>query len=758
MRGAPHRSDAGMAPQPLPSTDTQAPPIDGATAMPQGDPGTPAPEHDLAALFRLSNLSDLLETYLERPQLDIVHRAYLFGARAHSGQLRKTGESYICHPLDVAHMLAEMHLDVDSIVAALLHDVIEDTRVTKKELAAEFGDEVAELVDGVSKLTKMELENPDEAQAENFRKMMMAMVRDLRVILIKLADRLHNMRTLSVMAPAKRRRIARETLDIYVPIANRLGMNTIRLELEDLGFAALYPMRYRVIQDAVRKARGNRREVMQRLETAIKERLRHEELNARVVGREKHLYSIYRKMTSKGLSLAEVLDVYAIRIIVEGVETCYRVLGIVHNLFKPLPGKFKDYIAIPKSNGYQSLHTVLFGPPGVPIEIQIRTEDMNKVAEAGVAAHWLYKSSRDTGNTAHARAREWLQSLLEMQRASGDPVEFLENVKIDLFPDEVYVFTPKGQIMELPRGATAVDFAYAVHSDIGNSCAAVKINRRMMPLSTPLQNGQTIEIITSPVGRPNPAWLNFVVTAKARSSIRNFLKNLTREDAVQLGRYLLERALGDLGSNLGQIDAATMTEALAEFRVGTLDALCEQIGLGQRPAVLVARRLHPEGEAAREASSPAESRSDEESTPLSIKGSEGTVISFAKCCHPLPGDRILGFLTAGRGLVIHNQQCRNVAEFRKKPDKWVQVEWASGLAEQFATEIHVEINNQRGALATVAAAISELESNIEDVKTKERDGLHTTLQFVLMVHDRVHLARILRRLRAIPSVHRIARV
>jgi ppGpp synthetase/RelA/SpoT-type nucleotidyltranferase len=419
VRGAPHRSDAGMAPQPLPSTDTQAPPIDGATAMPQGDPGTPAPEHDLAALFRLSNLSDLLETYLERPQLDIVHRAYLFGARAHSGQLRKTGESYICHPLDVAHMLAEMHLDVDSIVAALLHDVIEDTRVTKKELAAEFGDEVAELVDGVSKLTKMELENPDEAQAENFRKMMMAMVRDLRVILIKLADRLHNMRTLSVMAPAKRRRIARETLDIYVPIANRLGMNTIRLELEDLGFAALYPMRYRVIQDAVRKARGNRREVMQRLETAIKERLRHEELNARVVGREKHLYSIYRKMTTKGLSLAEVLDVYAIRIIVEGVETCYRVLGIVHNLFKPLPGKFKDYIAIPKSNGYQSLHTVLFGPPGVPIEIQIRTEDMNKVAEAGVAAHWLYKSSRDTGNTAHARAREWLQSLLEMQRASA---------------------------------------------------------------------------------------------------------------------------------------------------------------------------------------------------------------------------------------------------------------------------------------------------------------------------------------------------
>ena len=742
-----------MAPPPLPSPETLTPPPAGGVIPPQAAPNALDPEHDLAALFRLSNLSDTLETYLERPQLEIVHRAYLFGARAHAGQFRKTGESYICHPLDVAHMLAEMRLDVDSIVAALLHDVIEDTRVSKEELAAEFGEEVAELVDGVSKLTKMELENPDEAQAENFRKMMMAMVRDLRVILIKLADRLHNMRTLSVMAPAKRRRIARETLDIYVPIANRLGMNTIRLELEDLGFAALYPMRYRVIQDAVRKARGNRREVMQRLETAIKERLRHEELNARVVGREKHLYSIYRKMTQKGLSLAEVLDVYAIRIIVEEVETCYRVLGIAHNLFKPLPGKFKDYIAIPKSNGYQSLHTVLFGPPGVPIEIQIRTEDMNKVAEAGVAAHWLYKSSSDTGNNAHARAREWLQSLLEMQRASGDPVEFLENVKIDLFPDEVYVFTPKGQIMELPRGATAVDFAYAVHSDIGNSCAATKINRRMMPLSTPLQNGQTVEIITSPVGRPNPAWLNFVVTAKARSSIRNFLKNLTRDDAIQLGRYLLERALGDLGTSLQQLPGSTIEEALGELRAETLEHLCEQIGLGQRPAVLVARRLLPPADDQAPAETPVESQP----APLSIKGGEGTVISFAKCCHPLPGDRILGFLTSGRGLVIHSQQCKNVAEFRKKPDKWVHVEWAPGLSEQFSTEIRVEIDNQRGALATVAAAISELESNIEDVKTKERDGLHTTLQFVLMVRDRVHLARIMRRLRAISAVRRITR-
>jgi RelA/SpoT family (p)ppGpp synthetase len=743
-----------MPPHPAPLTPTRPDAQQGADARPQALD----PEHDLAALFRLSNLCDLLETYLDREQVDAVHRAYLFGAHAHHGQFRKTGESYICHPLDVAHMLAEMRMDVQSILAALLHDVIEDTRVTKEELAGEFGDEVADMVDGVSKLTKMELENPDEAQAENFRKMMMAMVRDLRVILIKLADRLHNMRTLSVMAPAKRRRIARETLDIYVPIANRLGMNTIRLELEDLGFGALYPMRYRVIQEAVRKARGNRHEIMERLETGIKNRLRQEQLNARVVGREKHLYSIYRKMTEKGLSLAEVLDVYAIRIIVDEVETCYRVLGIVHNLYKPLPGKFKDYIAIPKSNGYQSLHTVLFGPPGVPIEIQIRTEDMNKVAEAGVAAHWLYKSSGDSGNSAHARAREWLHSLLEMQRASGDSVEFLENVKIDLFPDEVYVFTPKGEIMELPRGATSVDFAYAVHSDIGNTCAAAKINRRMMPLSTPLQNGQTVEIITSPVGRPNPAWLNFVVTAKARSSIRGFLKSLTRGDAIQLGRYLLERALIGLHGSLKELPEEALGEALAELNADSIDDLFEQIGLGQRPAILVARRLVPERLQEEPPTEPGPAGGAGEPPPLSIKGSEGTVISFAKCCHPIPGDPILGFLTAGRGLVVHNQHCRNVTEFRKKPDKWVNIEWAGTVEEQFATEIHVEIDNQRGVLATVAAAISELESNIEDVKTKERDGLHTTIQFVIMVSDRGHLARIMRRLRSIPAVRRISRL
>jgi len=747
--GMPPHTASSSSPPPTPSTAAVV------ERLETGEPRSEPPDHDLAALFRLRDLCDLLETYLEPAQIDEIHRAYLFGAQAHRGQFRLTGEPYICHPLAVAQILAEMHMDPCSIIAALLHDVIEDTGVTKEGLAEEFGDEAAEIVDGVSKLTQMELENPAEAQAENFRKMMMAMVRDIRVILIKLADRLHNMRTLSVMAPTKRRRIARETLDIFVPIANRLGMNAIRLELEDLGFASLYPMRYRVIQEAVHKARGNRREIMIKIETGLKHRLRQEHLGARVIGREKHLYSIYRKMTEKGLSLADVLDVYAIRIIVDDVETCYRVLGVVHNLYKPLPGRFKDYIAIPKSNGYQSLHSVLIGPPGVPIEVQIRSEDMNKVAEAGVAAHWLYKSQNDAGNGAQVRAREWLSSLLEMQRASGDSVEFLENVKIDLFPDEVYVFTPKGEIMELPRGSTSVDFAYAVHSDIGNSCAATKINRRMMPLSTPLQNGQTVEIITSPIGRPNPAWLNFVVTAKARTNIRNFLKNLTQKDAIKLGRYLLERALSAQSGSLKEVAPENLKGMLADLSVTSPNQLFEQIGLGQRPAALVARRLLPEGDPLAPIGVP---DGDQTQQPLAIRGSEGAVVSFAKCCHPIPGDPILGFLTAGRGMVIHNQHCSNVHEFRKKPDKWVNVDWASEIDDQFATVIHIEIDDQRGVLASVAAAISELGSNIEEVKTKEKDGLHTTIMFVIMVCDRLHLARIIRRLRAIQVVRRIHRL
>lgn len=712
---------------------------------------SPSP-HDLAALFQLRNLCDLLETYLEPAQIDHIHRAYLFGAKAHTGQFRRSGEPYICHPIAVAHILAEMHMDPCSLSAALLHDVIEDTGASKEELALEFGEEVAEMVDGVSKLTQMELDNPDHAQAENFRKMMMAMVRDIRVILIKLADRLHNMRTLSAMSPQKRRRIARETLDIFVPIANRLGMNAIRLELEDLGFASLYPMRYRVIKEAVRKARGNRREIMGRIESSIKQRTLEAAFTGRVMGREKHLYSIYRKMEHKGLSLSEILDVYALRIIVDSVDSCYRMLGVIHGIYTPLPGRFKDYIAIPKSNGYQSLHTVLFGPYGVPIEVQIRTEEMDQVAEAGVAAHWFYKSGADSDNSAHARAREWLRSLLEMQKYSGSSVEFLENVKIDLFPNEVYVFTPRGDIMELPRGATSVDFAYAVHTDIGNTCAAAKINRRMMPLSTPLENGQTVQVITSPVARPNPAWLNFVKTAKARTNIRNFLKNLTRFDAIKLGRHLLESALSSIDAQLEQFDPETIDDTLKGLGVVSLDELCEQLGMGQRLAVLVARHFAPE---TAEGDAPQSPRT---TVPLEIKGSEGSAVSYAKCCMPIPGDAIIGFMSAGKGLVIHRHTCRNVGEFRKTPEKWVNVEWQEGIESSFATEIHVETDSQRGALATVAAELSELDSNIEDVEIKERGDDYTTIMFVITVRNRMHLAKIIRRIRIIRMVRRIVRI
>lgn len=580
---------------------------------------------------------------------------------------------------------------------------------------------------------------------------MLAMVRDIRVILVKLADRLHNMRTLGVMRAEKRRRIAHETLEIYAPIANRLGMNSVRLELEDLGFAALYPTRSRVLADAVKKARGNRKEILDKIETAIKRRLRQEDLAGRVLSREKHLFSLYKKMRNKGLPFSEVFDVYAFRIIVDNVDTCYRVLGAIHNLYKPVPGKFKDYIAIPKSNGYQSLHTVLFGPYGVPIEVQIRTEDMNRVADAGVAAHWLYKTGDDSsGNSAQRRAREWLRELLEMQKYAGNSLEFLENVKIDLFPDEVYVFTPRGSIMELPRGATAVDFAYAVHTDVGNTCIASKIDRHLAPLRTPLLNGQTVEIITAPGAHPNPAWLNFVVTAKARSNIRHYLKTLRHEEAVNLGRRLLEKTLGSVGYSLAELPEQSIQDYLNECELGSLEELLENIGLGNRMPLLVARRLAGTSEETRG------SRGDK--APLAIKGTEGMVVSFAKCCRPIPGDPIVGFVSAGRGVVIHRDDCKNVADFRNRPEKWIDVEWEPDVMGDFVAELRLEVANQRGVLAMVAAAIADTGSNIENVEIEERDGMTTTMTFSVAVHGRRHLARVMRRIRSISLVMRIVRV
>ncbi len=704
--------------------------------------------------YLISDLCELLETYLEPEQVREVYRAYLFAAEAHEGQHRLTGEPYIYHPIAAARILAEMHMDADSIVAAILHDVIEDTPTAKAQVATEFGSEVAELVDGVSKLTQIRFESQAEAQAENFRKMMLAMVKDIRVILVKLADRLHNMRTLGVMRPEKRRRIARETLEIYAPIANRLGMNQVRLELEDLGFTALYPLRSRVLRESVRRARGNRKEILSKIETAIKRRLRQEEVEGRVLSREKHLYSLYQKMRGRGLSFSEVLDVYAFRIIVDKVDTCYRALGVVHNLYKPVPGRFKDYIAIPKANGYQSLHTVLFGPYGVPIEVQIRTEEMDQVAEAGIAAHWLYKSGEDSANSAQVRARNWLRGLLEMQRSAGNSLEFLENVKIDLFPDEVYVFTPRGDIMELPRGATAVDFAYAVHTDVGNSCIAAKIDRRLAPLRTPLVNGQTVEIITAPGAHPNPAWLAFVVTGKARAGIRHHLKHLQGAEAVELGRRLLNKALVTLGSSLEQLPADRMEGFLRAHQLDGEGPLLSDIGLGNRMPLLVARELLGLGASE---GAPAEPGAGRLARPLAIKGTEGMVVSFARCCRPIPGDPIVGFVSTGRGIVIHVENCKNVADFRNRPEKWVDVEWEPEVEGEFPAEIRVEVANRRGVLATVATAIAEAGSNIENVSIEERDGMNTSILFTINVQGRIHLARVMRRIRRISVVHRISR-
>ncbi len=703
-------------------------------------------------MFLISDLCGLADTYLESDQVKEIYRAYLFGAEAHEGQHRASGEPYIHHPIEVARILAEMRLDYETIVAAILHDVIEDTETAKGQIAEEFGNEVANLVDGVSKLTQITFTSKAEFQAENFRKMLLAMARDIRVILVKLADRLHNMRTLSALAPEKRRQIARETLEIYAPIANRLGLNSIRQELEDLGFQSLYPMRYRVLAAEVRKVRGHRKAVVRKIETAIKRRLRQEGLSGKVVGREKHLYSLYKKMRDKGLSFKEVLDVYAFRITVETVDDCYRVLGVMHNLYKPVPGKFKDYIALPKANGYQSLHTVLFGPYRAPLEVQIRTNDMHGVAESGIAAHWGYKSGKAGSRAAQERARQWIKELLEMQTEAGDSMEFIEHVKVDLFPKDVYVFTPAGDIMELPRGATAVDLAYAVHTDVGNTCIAVKIDGRYAPLRSQLLTGQNVEVVTASWGRPNANWLTFVVTGKARAAIRNYLKNLRSEEAVELGRRLLNQALAPESLTLDDLDEQRIAALLKELKLETLDELLEDIGLGQRPAALVTRRLTRVADDAKSGSDVPRNNH-----PVYIKGSEGMVVSLGKCCHPIPGDPVLGFVSAGRGVVIHTAACRNIAEYADKPDKWVDVEWEPTIDGDFPVEVRVDTANQKGVLATVAAAIAEMGANIENVSMENSEGSNATLNIVIGVTDRVHLAHIIRRIRNINEVTRIMR-
>ena len=705
-------------------------------------------------------LSEQLSEYLDSDQIHAVRRAYFYAEQAHDGQRRKSGEPYVTHPLAVASVLAEMHMDHQSLMAAMLHDVIEDTEITYEGIRSQFGEAVADIVDGVSKLTHLEFETKAEAQAENFQKMVLAMAEDIRVILVKLPDRLHNMRTLGVMRPDKQRRIARETLDIYTPIASRLGMRDVQVELEDLAFRAYYPMRAKYIRRAVVQARGQRRDVISQIEQSIQNRLNQEGLSGVVTGREKHLYSIYRKMKTQRKAFADIMDVFAFRVVTENVDNCYRVLGAVHNLYKPVPGRFKDYIAIPKANGYQSLHTDLFGAKDITIEVQIRTREMDAVASQGIAEHSHYKVYGDSESAigSYNRARKWVQGLLEMQKNAGNSMEFIENVKKDLFPDEVYVFTPKGRILELPRGATPIDFAYAVHTDVGNSCVSCRINRRLAPLSEPLDSGQTVEVITTPRAQPNMAWLNFVVTGKARASIRHFLKNQQRHESIELGRRLLNQFMANYGLALDDIDQDKLAALLGEAQFNNLEDLLEDIGMGNRMAYVVARRLRPDQELPEsDQPLPIISVGASSSKPMSIKGTEGTVLHYARCCHPIPGDAIIGHVSTGRGLVVHRTDCRNIGYLRENPEKCIYLEWESSSDEEFMVVLQLEVQSQRGMIANLAVAIAAANGNLLKIDSGERDGQLSTVQIDLTVSNRVHLANVIKQLRKQRGVMRITR-
>jgi len=695
----------------------------------------------------INQLVSKLETYLPPDQVERVQEAYDLAFKAHEGQRRRSGEPYITHPVAVADLLADLRLDAETMIAAILHDVMEDTPIAKEEITSRFGQDVADLVDGVSKLDQIQFRSRAEAQAESFRKMLLAMVRDIRVIMVKLADRTHNMRTLGAMPPAKRRTIARETLEIYAPIANRLGMHSIKRELEDLGFRALYPRRYKVIETAVRQAKGNQKQFVGRISSALKEALQKAGIEVRIEGREKDAYSIYDKMRRKKLSLNEIVDVYGFRIIVDQPDTCYRALGVVHGVYKPMPGRFKDYIAIPRVNGYQSLHTTLFGPNGTPVEVQIRTAEMHRVAESGIAAHWQYKSGEAGAGEQGDRTREWLQQLVEIQQG-GNSEEFLESVKVDLFPDKTYIFTPKGEIRRLPRGATCVDFAYAVHTDVGNRCVAAKVDRRLVPLRTPLRNGQTVEIITAKGATPNPAWMNFVVTAKARAAIRQYLKNLKRGEAAELGKRLLNQALEEFSLSLRRVPDSTLDTVAVDLGLKTREELFEKIGLGERVAPFIARRLLPED---------SDGIAEGTAGPLAIAGTEGLVVTYARCCFPIPNDPILASLSSGRGVVIHREACGNLASFRKQPEKWISVTWQPATDRLFHVEIRVEVTNRMGVLAQVASAIAGTQTNIDRVSVVERDVDTSTLIFELLVHDRKHLATVIRAVRTMPEVLKVIR-
>lgn len=710
----------------------------------------------LPADTETSQLTLLLKEYLNQSDIEQVWAAYRYAAFAHAGQTRQSGEPYITHPVAVACILAKLHLDVPTLLAALLHDVVEDTGVAATEISEIFGQQVADLVDGLTKLDKIEMQTAAQAQAENFRKMLLAMSQDVRVILVKLADRLHNMQTLDAMKSEKQKSIAHETLEIYAPIANRLGLNPIFQELEELGFKYLHPMRYRVITKAIKAARGNRKEVVSKILDAITQQLKDAKIEAEVDGREKHIYSIYKKMMDKNLKLSQVNDIYGFRVLVKDMPTCYLTLGSLHALYKPIPGQFKDYIAISKANGYQSLHTALFGPFGTPIEVQIRSTEMHKIAEAGVAAHWLYKTTDAHLTKLQQQTHQWLQRLVEIQTESDDSYEFLEHFKVDLFPDEVYVFTPKGNILALPKGATAVDFAYAVHTDVGNSCVAVKINYEQAPLRTELHNGDRVEVVTSSLAKPNPAWLNYVVSGKARSHIRHYLKTIQAKESAHMGERILNIALRALHVEPADVTEKQWKKVMRDYGAKDKSEILSDIGLGKRVSLMVAHQLLSSGSGTPDAD---KSKSSKPLDTITIRGSEGMAVQFAQCCRPIPGDPILGFINKDKGLVIHTHDCPAIGKFKLDPDKWLDVDWDTDNKRLFKVNMHIVVVDAPGMLAKIAAGIAEAKSNIDSVSVEEPDGSqYSNLDFTVQVRNRVHLADLIRNLRKIPDVVRINRV
>ncbi len=699
-----------------------------------------------------SKLSQAI-TYLKKSEIQDVYKAYHYAFECHIDQKRRSGEAYITHPVSVACIAANLHLDGPSIIAALLHDVVEDTPATLKEVESKFGKQVAKLVDGLSKLDKLNFNDVVEAQAENFRKMLLAMSSDIRVMIIKLCDRTHNMQTLGHLNEQKRKRIAQETVDIYAPIANRLGLNRIYQELENLCFKHIHPLRHQTITKAIASARGNRKEVVEKILIEVEAKLKKEKIKAEILGREKQPASIHKKMAEKNLGFSEISDIYAFRIIVEDIKDCYHALGVLHSLYKPIPGRFKDYIAIPKANGYQSLHTTLFGPFGMPLEIQIRTLMMNNLAEAGVAAHWMYKTKENQVTRLQQDTNQWLKRLLEIQSDSADSLEFLEHLKVDLFPDEVYVFSPKGKIFVLPKGSTAVDYAYAVHTDVGNSCFVCKINNELVPLRTEVKTGDHIEIITGPMAKPNPSWLNFVITGKARSQIRAFMKKAESSDLVILGYSILNKALKAFHIEPDSIKKKHWDKLLHDYHLKNKDEILIDIALGKRVNIMVAHQLSTivSGQSS-------VGRQEKFLDVISIKGSEGMAIDLADCCHPIPGDPILGYIDKDRGLIIHTHECNEIKKIKVDPEKWVDVEWEPNPDRLFKVKLDILVSNERGVLAKIASVIAEMESNIDKLTTEESDGGgFTSINFLIEVKSRIHLADIIRNLRKIEQVSRITR-